>query len=154
MKILGIDPGITRCGLAVMGEEEQLILSLLIDTKDIEKEEFKIEKIFLAIEEVILKFPISMVICENIFFNKNIGSAIKTGEIIGIVKLLARRNNIPIKCITSQYAKKRILKNGRAKKKDIVEYVKGRFGIEKISRDAADAVIIALTGFPPSLITD
>lgn len=83
---------------------------------------------------------------EEVFYSKNIKSAIRIGEGRGIVFLCAAQANIPITEYAATVIKKAVVGNGNAHKERVQEMVKIILGLPEIPepRDASDALAIAI----------
>ncbi len=65
----------------------------------------------------------------------------------GAVGLTAFRRGIPIETVHTSHYRKRVLGDGKATKKDVVKWVKARFGIEAQTEDEAEAIAMAVYGW-------
>src|SRR5690606_31220218 len=94
MKVLAVDPGYDRLGVAVMEKEdglEKLIFSacILTDKKTTLPE--RIGELGLAFERLMQEFTPEQVAIETLFFNKNQKTAVAVAEARGVVIFLARK---------------------------------------------------------------
>ena len=144
--ILGIDPGLANLGWAVMDEEE-LVTYGCIETKAGEKSEDRLDFIFSKVEELMDKYKVSEVVMESLYFAKNAKSAIKVAEVMGVVKLCAKKNGIKVYEYTPLQIKTALTGYGRASKDQVEEMVSRLLNLEKPIRPdhASDAVAVAMT---------
>ena len=86
---------------------------------------------------------------EQLFFNKNVRTALAVGHARGVVMLALAEKNVPIFEYTPLEVKQAVTGNGRADKKQIQEMIKILLELERIPKpdDAADALAIAVCHF-------
>jgi crossover junction endodeoxyribonuclease RuvC len=149
-RILGIDPGSGRLGhglIEVINDEAKLIGFGCIETTANSPEPQKLSHIYEQITRLINQIKPDLIAVEMLFFANNAKTAFSVGQARGVVLLVAAQANIPVVEIAPLKLKKTLLGNGMAKKKDVQNFVKEYFRLEKIPKpdDAADAVSIALS---------
>lgn len=149
-RILGIDPGSGRLGLGlieVIKGKTHLIHFDCIKTTPNSPEGQKLSFIYYEIVKRFNEIKPDLIAIEMIFFANNAKTAFAVGQARGVVLLAAAQANIEVAEIAPLRLKKVLLGNGKAKKKDVQNFVKDYFGLEKMpkSDDAADAVAIALS---------
>lgn len=144
--ILGIDPGLANLGWAVMDEEE-LVKYGCIETKTGEKSEDRLDFIFSKVEELMDKYKVSEVVMESLYFAKNAKSAIKVAEVMGVIKVCAKKNGVRVYEYTPLQIKTALTGYGRASKDQVEDMVKRLLDRnEPIRPDhASDAVAVAMT---------
>lgn len=147
--ILGIDPGYGRTGYGViecLGSRLKALDYGVIETSA--KEEFSVRLKFLHQEltRIIKKHKPNLIGIEDLFFYKNVTTAIKVGQARGVIILSAVLSKIPTVEFTPLQVKQAISSYGRAEKKQVQQMVKIFLGLEKIPQpdDAADALAIAI----------
>ena len=145
--ILGIDPGLANTGWAVITEEKKLIDWGVVKTSEKQKDGQRLEIIYDELEKIIIKNKIKVISVESLFFAKNVSSAMGVAEAIGVIKLLAEKNDIQVYLYTPLEVKMALVGFGRAEKEQVEIMVRQELGLEKnISPShAADAVAIGLT---------
>ncbi|MBP7845962.1 MAG: crossover junction endodeoxyribonuclease RuvC [Candidatus Pacebacteria bacterium] len=148
--ILGIDPGYERLGVAIIENTQKpsLIFSDCIRSK--KGDEF-IERLFsitTELEKIIEKFKPELISIENLFVVKNQKTAMAVSEVRGVIKYLARKNNIPIVEMTPPEIKLSITGYGHASKDAIYKMISKIFVLPKkgILDDEIDAMAIAIAG--------
>ena len=146
MRILGIDPGTARLGFGIVDENVSITYGVIETDKDLEPEK-RLLKIYNSLEEIVKKFSPEEISLENLFFNKNVKTAISVGEARGVVMLVAAKNNLKVTSYTPLQVKQGVTGYGKATKKDIQFMVKMILNLEEIPKpdDAADALAIAIT---------
>ena len=148
---LGIDPGFGRMGWGVVEAEGMKLAAAEWGCWETPKEECLAKRLcFLAKEmrQTIMKWKPDAVIIEDLFFFKNLKTAIKVAEARGMAILVAAENNAPIIELTPLQVKQAISGYGRADKSQMQTMVKMILKLEKIPKpdDAADALAMAIAG--------
>ena len=150
MRILGIDPGVAIVGYGIV-EERDRILKLVdygcIITKASCPHPERLVKISKELDKIIKTFKPDVLAVEELFFCKNVKTALKVGEARGVILSVAMQNNLPIHEFTPLQIKQAVTSYGRADKNQIQQMVKIILGLKNIikSDDAADAVAAAIT---------
>jgi crossover junction endodeoxyribonuclease RuvC len=106
----------------------------------------RLNKIYEGIQQLIdLHKPEAMAI-EELFFNKNVKTALQVGQARGVALLAAQRKGLPLFEYTPLQVKQAVVGYGRAEKKQIQFMVKAILNLQEIPRpdDAADALAIAI----------
>lgn len=119
----------------------------VILTKSTSQEELRVGEIYNGLREIILKNKVGVLAVEKLFFAKNITSALKVAEIIGVIKLLASENRLTLKMFTPLQVKMALVGYGRAEKEQVEKMVRALLGTVEVIKPshASDAVAIALT---------
>ncbi|OQY99599.1 MAG: crossover junction endodeoxyribonuclease RuvC [Candidatus Brocadia sp. UTAMX2] len=149
MKILGIDPGTQVAGFGVIEKTGARIVAIeygAIQTGKNQSFPQRLNTIYTKIKDIIAKHQPDAMAIEEVFYSKNIKSAIRIGEGRGIVFLCAASANIPITEYAATVIKKAVVGNGNAHKEQVQEMVKIILNLPEIpgSRDASDALAIAI----------
>ena len=158
--ILGIDPGLTRCGVAVI--EASPGRSGVMHFVDVIKSDPNIstgERIGMVAESLntlLSQYPIEAVALERVFSQANVRSVMGVAQISGVVFYLANQNKLPISLYTPTQVKKAVTGHGRATKQQVGSMVMKLFNLAEMPKpaDAADALAIALChawNFNPAL---
>jgi crossover junction endodeoxyribonuclease RuvC len=152
MRVLGIDPGYSLVGFSIVEEERnsyKLLKVGVVDTSDEKDFEKKLLIIFNTIDELVKEFRPEFLCIEELFFNKNVKTGIKVAQTIGVIKLVALKNNIKIVEITPLEVKKYITgTSGKHPKVQIQNLVRIILNLDDVIKpdDAADSVAIAIAG--------
>jgi len=152
MRVLGIDPGYSLVGFSIVEEERnsyKLLKVGVVDTSDEKDFEKKLLIIFNTIDELVKEFRPEFLCIEELFFNKNVKTGIKVAQTIGVIKLVALKNNINIVEITPLEVKKYITgTSGKHPKVQIQNLVRIILNLDDVIKpdDAADSVAIAIAG--------
>lgn len=150
MKVLAIDPGYDRAGVAILEKTttgETLLYSSCIETdktSDLNQRIFSIGKV---IENLITKYKPNTIAIEKIFFNKNIKTAIGVAEARGVIIYIASKNNCQIYEFGPQEIKIAITGYGKSDKKAVFDMTKRlvKNSPEKALDDEYDAIAIGVT---------
>lgn len=150
MKILGIDPGIARCGWGVVEVQNSKFkiqsygcVETLADV-DVSR---RLSQIYVKLNDVIKKYKPDVLAVEELFFNTNAKTAFVVGQARGVILLAASQKNIPISIFTPLQVKMAITGYGRADKNQIGQMVKILLKLKEIPKpdDISDALAVALT---------
>lgn len=153
MKILGIDPGYERLGIAVLesGNKPRILFSesFKTSTKDLHSE--RLAQIQKELEKVIKKYKPEILGVETLFFNKNIKTAIKVAEARGIILATAQLNKLKIQELSPQQIKIAVTGYGKSDKKAIMKMVPLLVEIDKNKKmldDEFDAIAASIAVNP------
>ncbi len=148
--ILGIDPGIADTGYGIISVNEKSQLLCLeygtIKTDPKKKLADRIEKLFNDLNIVIQKYQPDIIAVEELFFNKNVKTALIVGQARGVVLLAAKTSKAKLVEFTPLQVKQAVSTYGRADKLQIQKMVKLILNLEEIPKpdDAADALAVAI----------
>ena len=106
----------------------------------------RLKKIYDGLTEIIHKHNPTEVATEEVFFGKNIKSAIRIGEGRGVAILCAAQANLPVTEYAATIVKKAVTGTGAASKSQVQEMVKIILGLTEMPKpaDASDALAIAI----------
>jgi len=144
--ILGIDPGLANTGWAVINDGKLIDCGCIITSKD-EKRGDRLGHIFDNLQNIIKKFKIKEIAFENLFFAKNVKSAMKVAEAIGVIKILGYLEKKEVFEYTPLQVKSTLVGYGKAEKSQVEMMVRNELGLDETIKPshAADAVAVALT---------
>lgn len=150
MKILGIDPGIGRCGWAVLeaiGPKLEARNYGCIETSPKASIGDRLEQVHDEISKIIKKYSPDALSIEELFFNTNAKTAFIVGQARGVILLAAAQKNLDIAIYTPLQVKIAVTGYGRAEKAQIGQMVKTLLKLNEIPKpdDTADALAVALT---------
>ncbi|WP_460748054.1 crossover junction endodeoxyribonuclease RuvC [Nocardiopsis oceani] len=150
MRVLGIDPGLTRCGIGVVegafGRPLRLLGADAVRTASDTELPQRLVAIERGIEEWLDKYEPDAVAVERVFAQHNLSTVMGTAQASGIALVCAARRGLPVATHTPSEAKAAISGNGRADKKQVGGMVARILGLDGPPRpaDAADAVALAI----------
>ena len=151
MKILGIDPGIGRCGFGLIETTSRADAKALdygvITTTENGELPARLVELYDSLEQVFRETKPDVVSVEKLFFSKNITTGIMVAEARGIVLLVAEKHHLKIYEYTPNEIKKTLTGYGSAGKPQMEEMVRLHLNLEKKPKpdDAADALAAAIT---------
>jgi crossover junction endodeoxyribonuclease RuvC len=149
MIIIGIDPGfaITGYGAVEYIGNKFKVLEYGVITTD-SKQELSSRLLIISnnLEKIILKYKPNAVAVEELFFNKNIKTALSVGHGRGVALLSAAKLGIDVYEYTPLQVKQAVAGYGRADKAQIQQMVKVMLNLVSIPKpdDAADALAVAV----------
>lgn len=150
MRVLGIDPGLTRCGVGVVegdpGRPPRFIAAGVIRTPATQDTALRLLGLEGAIGEWIDTHEPDVVAVERVFSQHNTMSVIGTAQAAGVAMLVAARAGRPVQLYTPSEVKAAISGSGRADKAQVGVMVARVLRLTEAPRpaDAADAVAIAV----------
>jgi len=150
MRVLGIDPGYGRCGIAVVEKEngvEKLLFSDCIETAKDEDFSLRLAAVTDACMNAIETYrPHSMGI-ERLYFQKNQKTAMRVAEVRGSLLNMAAHANLPVFEYTPGQIKSAAAGFGGADKAAVIRMVRMLLKINKdiTYDDEYDAIAIAIT---------
>ena len=149
--IMGIDPGLTRCGVGVISQKSARDLTLVEVGVILTPVDAPLEERLLGIEREIELWiernrP-DVVAVERVFAQHNVRTVMGTGQAAGIALLVAARRGIPVAMHTPSEVKAAVTGSGRAGNVQVAEMVKRILNLEVIPKpvDATDSLALAIT---------
>jgi crossover junction endodeoxyribonuclease RuvC len=155
MIILGIDPGTATTGYGVVREKSpsrktkdnfQCLEYGAIITKPTFAAAERLRQINNSLDKIIRKYRPEILVVENIFFFKNLKTAMPVSQAKGVILLTAAKKNVPVFELSPPQIKLLVTGSGKAEKIDVQKKIKSFFNLKEIPKpdDAADALAIAL----------
>ena len=149
MRIFGIDPGSTRTGYGCVetdGTRHQLVTCGAIASPAGSTFPDKLHLIHHTLTRLLLETSPACVVVENLFYSRNVRSALQLGHARGVVLLAAVQAGVPIVEYTPAEIKLAVVGYGRADKTQVQQMVKLLLGLDAVPtpHDAADALAAAL----------
>lgn len=150
MRILGIDPGIARCGWAVIEEEKGKIKTIAfgcIETSSKQEVPQRLKDVYNQVVGIIKKYSPEILSIEELFFNSNAKTAFVVGQARGVILLASAEKNLKVSIYTPLQVKAAVTGYGRAEKDQIGKMVKAILLLKEIPKpdDTTDALAVALT---------
>ena len=143
MIILGVDPGLTRCGVGVIEAGAYRRLSFIhvdvVRSDPKMSQDLRLLAIYNGLVEKIERFAPDTVSIERVFAQENRNTVLGTAQAAGLAMLAAAQRGIPVALHTPTESKMAITGNGKAEKIRIL-------GLNTLPKpaDAADALAIAI----------
>lgn len=149
MIIMGIDPGFAITGYGVVkyeGNNFSVVDYGAITTESSMKLSQRLLILYNDLEKLIEKHKPDAISIEELFFNKNIKTALNVGHGRGVAVLAAVKSGVEIFEYTPLQVKQAVVGYGRAEKSQIQQMVKAILNLSAIPKpdDVADALAIAI----------
>jgi crossover junction endodeoxyribonuclease RuvC len=150
MRVLAVDPGLTRCGLAVVERGSTSKLKMVDVGVIYTDKELALEQRLLELETELIvwikKFKPDVIAVERVFSQLNVRTAMATGQAAGVALLLAAKFEIPVVMHTPSEVKAAVTGSGRADKKQVATMVVKLLGLKETPKpaDSTDALALAI----------
>lgn len=150
VRVLGIDPGLTRCGVGVVDVSDNRSATLVDVTVLRSDPDLPLERRLLVIsdgiEDMLDRHRPAFVAIERVFAQHNVSTVMGTAQISGVALMLAARRGLPVSLHTPSEVKAAITGYGAADKKQVGTMVARILGLAEIPKpaDAADALALAI----------
>ncbi|SNV04142.1 Crossover junction endodeoxyribonuclease ruvC [Corynebacterium ulcerans] len=150
LRVMGIDPGLTRCGLSVVqagrGRQVMPIAVGVVRTPPQADLTVRLLELSDAVNEWMDEYQPDVVAIERIFERGNVSTVMHTAHGVGVLVLAAAQRGIDVHMYTPSEAKKAISGNGRADKKQMTAMITRILGLSEPPKpaDAADALALAV----------
>jgi len=150
MRVLGIDPGLTRCGVGIVSGTPGSTLLLegvgVIMTPADNDLDHRLLSLHSEITQWVQKHSPDVIAVERVFSQHNVRTVMGTAQAAGIALLVAAQNNIPVFMHTPSEVKAAVTGSGRANKAQVSEMVKRLLNLQEIPKpaDSADALALAI----------
>ncbi len=148
--MLGVDPGLTRCGVAVLdaapGGRAVLVHADVVRTDPAAEVADRLAGVHRAVTALIAEHRPDVVAVERVFAQHNVRSVMGTAQAAGVVMLAAAQVGLDVATHTPSEVKAAVTGSGRADKAQVGVMVARILGLEAAPRpaDAADAAALAL----------
>ncbi len=150
MRILGIDPGLATMGWGVVDTEKgknSLVQCGAVITPPEMPIQRRLHHIFVGVKELIAVYQPQEIVFEELFFAKNITTAVNVSAARGVALCACADSGLPMYEYTPMQIKQAVTGYGSADKRQVQQMVKMLLNLPALIRpdDAADAVAAALT---------
>ncbi len=148
--IIGFDPGLADTGFGVIEDtgNGRFVCRDYGSIKTPAKTELgtRLETIYTEITALLKKYSPTVIGIEQLFFSRNVSTALIVGQARGIVVLAAAQAGIPVVEFTPNQVKQAVSAYGAAGKAQVQKMVKMILNLKEIPKpdDAADALAIAI----------
>ena len=150
MRVLGVDPGLTRCGLGVVeagqGAAVRLVGTTVISTPAGPDTGSRLLVLEERIEAWLGEYRPDAVAVERVFSQHNVRTVMGTAQAGAVAMLCAARRGLPVALHTPSEVKAAVTGNGRADKAQVTHMVTRLLRMSDPPRpaDAADALALAI----------
>jgi crossover junction endodeoxyribonuclease RuvC len=146
---LGIDPGTAICGFGLVAEERgalRMVAYGAITTQAGEPPAERLRIVYRGLCDLIGRYHPADVAVEELFFNKNVRTALQVGQARGVAMLAAAEAGLDVAEYTPLQVKQAMVGYGRAEKSQVQEMVRVMLGLDRIPEpdDASDALAVAI----------
>jgi len=150
VRIIGIDPGLSRCGYAVIdydGRKPETVEFGLIRTSAKDPAAKRLSEIVEELGRVIDEYGPAECAVERVYFHRNVSTAIDVAMVMGAALVLAAGKGLEAKQYAPLQIKRAIVGTGRADKRQVQKMVMALYQLDEIPKppDVADALAVALT---------
>jgi crossover junction endodeoxyribonuclease RuvC len=148
--VLGVDPGIARCGLAIVARRDRsvrLTWASTVETRPDQDESARLAVVAAAVRAAIAQHLPDDVAIERVAWNKNQVSALHVARATGAVMVVAAEAGLTVEEYAPNEVKQAITGAGNADKAQVQLALARLHGLRDVPTqpDAADAVAVALT---------
>jgi crossover junction endodeoxyribonuclease RuvC len=150
VKVLGVDPGLTRCGIGVVVGAPGSPLSLsgvgVIQTSAHAPLEQRLLELERELSTWLDQHNPDVIAVERVFSQHNVRTVMGTGQAAGIALLLAAKRGIPVMMHTPSEVKAAVTGNGRANKAQVAQMVVRILSLKEAPKpvDSTDALALAI----------
>ena len=147
--VMGIDPGLANTGFGVVQIASSRTAALdggVVETRAGQRLERRLERIHTSIGELLDWHEPESLALEDLYFGKNVGSAMKVGQASGVALLAAAQGGVSCFAYTPQAIKTAVCGSGNAAKRQVQKMVATLLGLSEAPRPdhAADALAVAI----------
>jgi crossover junction endodeoxyribonuclease RuvC len=148
--VLGVDPGVARCGLAVVARRDRRLTLLWADTVRSPQgmaEADRLRRIADAMRVSVGDHRPTAVAIERVAWSRNQVSALHVARATGAAMLVAAESGLPVEEYAPNEVKQAVTGMGNADKEQVQSALARIHGLDDVpaSPDAADAAAVALT---------
>ena len=150
MRVLGVDPGLTRCGIGVVdggpGQAPRAVEVVVVRTPSDAALAERLLQIAERVEEMMDRHRPDTVAIERVFSQHNVRTVMGTAQASGVVALAAARRSIPVAWHTPSEVKAAVSGHGGADKAQVTAMITRLLKLPEAPKpaDAADALALAL----------
>lgn len=146
---MGVDPGLTRCGYAVLAAEGNRVRPMALGVVRTPAEHSLPQRLALLQAELVAllsQYRPHAVAVEQVFFQTNVRTAMSVGQASGLALAAAATAGCEVMQFTPNQVKDSVCGWGGAPKAQVQRMVQARLGLAELPRpaDAADAAALAL----------
>lgn len=155
MFVLGIDPGLTRCGFGLVEgsfegvESFRAVRAGTIETAPDLAVELRLRQLHVELAALLVEMKPEAVVVERVFYQRNAKTAIPVAQASGVAIALAGTGDVAVRQFTAQEVKLAVTGYGAASKSQVQGMVARLCGLSNVPKpaDAADALALAIAYF-------
>ncbi len=153
MFVLGIDPGLTRCGFGLLEgnldgvETFRAVGAGVLESDKGDRVEDRLGSLMVDLRALLDEMTPDVVVVERVFFQRNARTAISVAQASGLAIGLAAERGLGVRQFTAQEVKLAVTGYGAASKSQVQSMVATHCSLLEVPRppDAADALALAIT---------
>lgn len=151
LRVLGVDPGLTRCGIGVVDVEKNrratMVAFGVVGTSPAESLDQRLLVIATSIDEWLDQYEPDVLAVERVFSQLNVSTVMGVAQASGVVIAAAARRGIPVALHTPSEVKAAVTGSGTSNKDAVTKLVTKILRLDAPPRpaDAADALALAIT---------
>ena len=151
MFVLGVDPGLTRCGYGLVRRADTpappfvAVIAGVIETDPQDSVDRRLGVLSAEIEQLLDEVSPDAVAVERVFFQTNVRTAISVAQASGVILAATARRGIMVGQYTPNEVKQAVVGHGAATKSQVQEMVARLCGLAQTPKpaDVADALALA-----------
>ncbi len=150
MRVLGVDPGLTRCGFGVIdgdpGRKLALVATGVVSTSGTDEIGLRLLALEKEVERWLTDYRPDAVAVERVFSQHNVRTVMGTAQAGAVAIVCSARRGLPVALHTPSEVKAAVTGSGRADKAQVTEMVTRLLAMRDPPRpaDAADALALAI----------
>lgn len=149
MRVLGVDPGLSRCGVGIVegtARRPRAVSAGVITTPPDAPVSQRLHQLHRELTALVARSAPDAVAVERVFFNTNVRTAMSVGQAAGIALLVAEQAGLAVTEYTPTQVKAAVAGSGAADKEQVGFMVRTQLRLVEVPTpaDAADALALAL----------
>jgi crossover junction endodeoxyribonuclease RuvC len=153
VRILGLDPGTATVGYGLIeiedGQPSLVTYGVLSTSPEDGSTARRLQLVYQGLNELLEQYRPDAAAVEELFFGRNITTAIRVGQARGVLLLALANAGIPVAEYSPPKIKEAVSGYGKASKQQVQFMVQNLLDLDEIPRpdDAADGLAVALTHY-------
>ncbi|TGJ97085.1 crossover junction endodeoxyribonuclease RuvC, partial [Actinotalea fermentans ATCC 43279 = JCM 9966 = DSM 3133] len=150
MRVLGVDPGLTRCGIGVVdslpGRRARMVAVGVLQSPPDQSVDLRLLTISQRLDAWMDEHVPDVVAVERVFAQHNVSTVMGTAQVAGLAMVAAARRGVPVAMHTPSEVKAAVTGTGRADKIQVQRMVARILELAELPKpaDAADALALAI----------
>jgi crossover junction endodeoxyribonuclease RuvC len=150
VRVLGVDPGLTRCGVGVVdgvpGRQCRLVGYYVVYTDPDDDIALRLLRLDTELAKLVAEHKPESVAVERVFSQHNVRTVMGTAQASGVAVLAGARAGLPVQTYTPSEVKAAVTGSGTAGKQQVTSMVTRLLGLDAPPKpaDAADALALAI----------
>ncbi len=155
-RVFGLDPGLARCGWAVIdaGSQPRLVAAGCLITPATDPEAVRLARLHRRLGQLVRRYRPKSMAVEKLYFTTNVSTAMAVGQARGIALLAAAEAKLPVQEFPPTTVKRAVTGDGRADKRQLENMVMRLLELDRAPRydDTVDAMAVALCGLQTRML--